>query len=68
MTDILEEMEKLVEAGLCQKHGQDGYSLTDAGKDFFESVIQGGVEAREHVYALGRLQGLREAEKENSND
>jgi hypothetical protein len=34
--------------------------MTDAGRDYVESILLPGIQDKESIYALGRLQGLRE--------
>lgn len=55
-------LKELILAGLAMDHGNGNFSLTDAGKDYVEAVLLAGVTESAHVYALGRAQGLREAE------
>lgn len=63
--EISEALKTLAVVGLADRTMRDGvpaYRITDAGRDYVEQVLMPGVEDREKVYALGRLQGLREAE------
>lgn len=53
----------LVACGLCSTDGEGNFSLTEAGNDYVETVLLAGIEERGQIYALGRLQGLREAEQ-----
>ena len=64
---IEQQLKGLVECGLCDAHENGKFSLTEAGKDYVETVLLAGVEERGHIYALGRLQGLREAEQMDSD-
>jgi hypothetical protein len=54
-------LDHLVVAGLATIEG-DSIALTSAGVDYIESILNQEVVEPQKIYALGRLQGLREAE------
>lgn len=61
--EIEAAFQNLKACGLAEECEPGQWKLSEAGHDFVESVLMTNVTEREQVYALGRLQGLREADQ-----